>query len=493
MLKKITLVIILCFAIFLRLQGIFTQSFPFTYDIGRDLLAAADIAHFEKIPLIGATTGLPGLFYGPSWYYILGILYIPLLGDPTLYTAFINLTGVLAVFLSFLLGKKIGGDFLGLTLAALFAVSPVVVSLTSQLWNPDLIPIFIVLTFFVIYGIYLKPKKKLCIFLGLLLGLIIDMEIVVGLLFLVGIITSLLATRKLYKIKDLFFVLLGFMAIMLPRVIFDVRHQFLLSNTLLNGLKSLLLYNKSGDTGLNINVKINSIFSLWNDTLAFHNPLVGIILLLLIVLVLLFGFKKEQKKVKFITLVAVITLAVSLFGILLLGHDIWPHYLVALPILFIMLMSLALTYLYNLKKFAKVSVVLAIVLVVGILNPVDIFHSLTTKLWEGDAAVYRNQTNAIDYVYKTADGKRFKYIVYTPPVYDYTYRYLFDWYGPKKYGYLPSDKNPELFFVIIEPDYQFPDRVTDWLKIRANDGKIISASKQKGGIIIQTRTLERSE
>ena len=67
---------------FLRLQGVFTNSFAFTYDVGRDMLALSAIVHLHKIPLIGATTGLPGIFYGPWWYYMLTPFFIIFSGSP---------------------------------------------------------------------------------------------------------------------------------------------------------------------------------------------------------------------------------------------------------------------------------------------------------------------------------------------------------------------------------------------------------------------------
>ena len=123
-------------------------------------------------------------------------------------------------------------------------------------------------------------------------------------------------------------------------------------------------------------------------------------------------------------------------------------------------------------------------------KPLELISSFKKPVWEGNAAVYRNQVNVIDHVYKNAKGNKFKFIVYTPPVHDYTYRYLFSWYGQKSYGYLSNDKDAKYLFVIIEPDYEYPSRVTDWLEIRKNDGKTIEEEKLKGGIIVQTRELK---
>ena len=89
-------------------------------------------------------------------------------------------------------------------------------------------------------------------------------------------------------------------------------------------------------------------------------------------------------------------------------------------------------------------------------------------------------------MYKQANGKDFKYVVYTPPVHDYTYRYLFMWRGQSKYHYLSNEEAKTAFF-IIEPDPGYEDRPKWWLKARENDGVIIKSTTLSSGIIVQTR------
>src|SRR5438046_2413526 len=49
-------------------------SFPLWYDIARDLLSA--LANFQKPTLIGPTSGIPGVFYGPYWIWLLSFAQI---------------------------------------------------------------------------------------------------------------------------------------------------------------------------------------------------------------------------------------------------------------------------------------------------------------------------------------------------------------------------------------------------------------------------------
>ena len=490
--EYITLGVILFISIYIRFEGIITKSFPYTYDIGRDLLVARDIATFTKFPLIGQTTGLPGFFYGPSWHYILGLIYIPLQGDPVLMTGFIAFTGVLMVFLAYILGRKIDGKYLGLTLAGLLGFSPVVVSLTSQIWNPTLIPIFWILTLITIYAFSKKKSSYILSFmLGVLLSLILDMEIVVGSLFLIGTaVFVLLAFRKLLQPRNLLAGACGFIFILLPRIFFDLRHQNILSKTLIEGIKSMFF----GGHGQGVDIamlkhKLEIIFELWSDTLVLKNSTIGMVLLIGVVAIVALFYKKSTKNIQlFIKFTSLVTL-VTIVGVLFFGHDIWPHYLVALPLLFVLLVSLALTLIFKLKNFKIISIIVFLFLIIINLQPLEKIKNFGKPVWVGNAAVYRNQEEVVDYVYKNAGTEKFKYIVYTPPVHDYTYQYLFTWYGGKKYSNQPTMISPKLLFVIVEPDPQFPLRVTEWLKSRENDGKIIKEEKMKSGIIIQTRTL----
>src|ERR1035437_9037364 len=118
-LKKeyLLLYIIVLIGAFLRLQGVFTNSFAFTYDVGRDMLALWNIAYLHRIPLIGATTGLPGVFYGPWWYFLLTPFFIIFSGNPQGIAFVMSLIGILSIIFAFILGQRLGKNFLGFSLA----------------------------------------------------------------------------------------------------------------------------------------------------------------------------------------------------------------------------------------------------------------------------------------------------------------------------------------------------------------------------------------
>lgn len=489
----VVFLVILIISIAQRFHGVFTRSFPFTYDIGRDLLAAQSISNLEKIPLIGPTTGLPGLFYGPSWYYILAIIYRPLLGDPTLITGFIVLTGILVLVIAYFLGRKIDGIYFALLWMSFLAFSPAVIGLSMQIWSPNLIPIFWILTFVVVYQLFVKKSIFINLFiLGILTGLIIDMEIVVGLLYLISlIIVILFFLRSIVSLKGTILYFSGLFLVMWPRVLFDFRHENILSKTLLNGIQKMFLSSEANVGSPSILQKLLVIFNLWKDTISIESDILGALFLLLVIFVTIYCYRVSTKAIRFFINTTLISIIVTILGVFAFGHDIWPHYLVILPLLFVTWVALGIVVLSKIKRIKGISYLLGILLVILIMNPIRIFSSFNEPLWEGDASVYRNQIEAVDYVYNSSENYSFKYIVYTPPVHAYTFEYLFKWYGPKEYGKSATEEDPNYLYVIMEPDYENPQRLTDWLEIREGDGVIVDEKELSGGIRVQKRLIHK--
>jgi 4-amino-4-deoxy-L-arabinose transferase-like glycosyltransferase len=488
--EYILLYFIILVGAFLRLQGVFTNSFAFTYDVGRDMLALWNIAYLHKVPLIGATTGLPGVFYGPWWYLFLTPFFIIFSGNPQGIAFIMSLIGVLTIFFAFILGKKIEGNLLGISLASIVSVSPVMISLSAQIWNPNISPFFVILSLLSLHKIFEETKKnkqKYYFLLGLLLSIIIDLEIVFGILFSIGIIISIIfIVKKNISLKSVIYFILGELIIFSPRILFELRHQFLMT-------KSFIKYFSGGNSShnnlsfLNIFIdRLNSLFNQFNSTIFLENKFLGIIAIIFIFFTILFSYKKLTPSIAKFIKTSIIVIFVFLIGTTFFSHDIWPHYLVGLPVFYILLFSLCIYLLSKNLKSNIIPEIIVCLIVIFNFNPISFYQNISKPLWIGDASVYRNQFAVIDYVYIHAKGSSFKYVVYTPPVYDYTYQYLFLWYGPKKYHYSSSIQS-NLAFFILEPDYQFPTRLTDWLKQRQGDGKIIKSEKLPSGIIVQTR------
>lgn len=484
----ILLLLIILIGGYLRFPGILSNSFAFTYDVGRDLLAVNEIIQTHKLPLIGPTTGIPGVFYGPWWYYFLLPIFIITSGSPQAIAVAMGIIGILSIILSYIIGLKLGSKFLGLVFSSFVSISPVLVAFSSQIWNPNIAPFFVLVCLLLLIQIFAEKKSSswIFLFLGITLAISVDLEIFFGLFFSVGVLLSLaIVKRKSFYIRNIINILLGALIILLPRVIFDLRHQFLLSKSFFSFVT--LGGSEGGVATTNIIDRVGSLFNFFGSVVANDNKAVSLVILIFILAVIAYSYKSIPEIQKKVLITCSSIILVFLSSLLMFKHEIWPHYLVGLPIIFILVLSISINSIAVKSKNLFFSLATIFFILLVNLNIPNLVNNAKNFKWEGDASVYRNQLEVIDYIYLDAEGKTFKYVVYTPPVHDYTYRYLFNWYGQKQFGYIPQAK-ANLAYFILEPDIENPERLQDWLEEREGDGRIIKEERLKGGIIVQKRT-----
>lgn len=492
--KIIWLVVLLSFLT--RIEGIRTETFAFTYDVGRDLLKVHEMLTTYDIPLIGQTTGISGLFYGPWWYYLLTVPFILSGGDPRGVVLFMVLTGVAGTYLCLRIGKQIKAPLLGLFFASLFAVSPVLIGITSQIWNPNIIPILVIMLLSILLTLFsqkhTRRKVILSMMVGFLAGLILDSEIVYGILFLLALIIVMVLYRSFLSARLVASGVAGFFIVLLPRIVFEVAHGFIMTNAVIKFLQQ----GRDG-SGAGIQFQpIESFFSQWHlftKTLATESDVLGSVVLIFLLFSLLFYRKHLSDSLRFLTTFMAVQVGVFFFGLSFFFEAIWDHYLIGLPVMYTGLLAVSVFLIMDVhaNKRNLIGLVFILLLLINLQLPNRIAGYWSPPVLN-DPAQYAVQKKVVDYVYENAKGEPFKYILYTPPVHDYTYQYVFNWYGRKRYGYVPENENVAYFYLIIEPDNQYPQRVTDWLSQREGDGEIVSEELLPGGIRVQKRSIQKN-
>lgn len=462
----------------LRIGSISYGNFAFTFDVGRDLLAVEKIITEKKFTLLGPSSGIPGFFYTSWWYYFLLPAFFLSSGNPFWVVCFIALLGVLMIPLSFLLGKLIARERWGLILSALVSVSPFLISTSTQIWSPNLVPFFSFCLLF--FYLLLVINKKIYLFpiLGFLVGLIFELEMHAGFILLPALLLSFPLIRREMKGWGMasFLTFFGFLLAELPRFLFELRHNFLMTRSLLRFFsenRGEFLFFANWD-------RLILFRQIWTSSVGGNNNALSFFLFLFTLLSLPFLLLKSQKELKPLVVFSLLVVVLSCLELVFWPGDFWGHYLIALGPIFVFLLSLIFS-------FWQKSLLLFLFVFFIILSPSRVLRLFSPPSWEGDAAVFRNQIAVVDYVYHEARGDKFNYIAYTPPLIDYTWRYLFSWHGRKKYGYSPSQSPQKLFFLILEPDYQMPGRRERWLEERKGDGKIVKREKVKGGIEVEIR------
>ena len=431
------IIFILIIGVIYRLFLTSNNNFLFNMDNARDMVDVREMVVLGKLRLIGPNSAIEGLFNGSAWYYLLAVPYIVSGGNP--YGSII-LEILLWALGGFFLLKLVGrwSRWLIIPIGILWVASNYVVLTNLYAFNPN--PVVLLTPLFVYLLVeYLQKNKGIFIIIAwFLAGLFFNFEMNFGIFMPVIILVSIVLTKNIHFLRQKWFwVGVGaFILTLLPQIIFDLRHEFLMSKAILKYL---------GESGnLSILTRFQIIFSSFIDsfsaTLMNHKLFAGIILASL-----LFVLKKDP-----VVIVSLSLILVPFLSYLILPVSVNSWHLGAEMAAGIILVGFLVKRLMEKTFLIKIfSVTLFIsIIYFGLSNIANFFLNDLGKP-NMDPSLFKNEIAAIDYVYKYADGKNFKVYTYLPSVYDYPYQYLFWWYGQKKYGYIPG----EYVYSVNKPQY----------------------------------------
>ncbi len=487
--------VILMICSYLRLQSSFSGTFAYTYDIGRDMLNIASIVYGHHITLIGPTTGQEGIFYGPWWYWLLSPFFVLFAGSVKGIDAVMGLTGVITVLLAYWVGYKVAGKWNGLLFMVLFGIAGSLIDTSSQIWNPNIAPFILmcIITVFIKYSEEKKEFKKILwmLVVGILSTITLDsLEIVYGTVqFIAVVIFMLFYFRNKLNLFQIWSFILGILIIELPRFLFEIRHQFIMSKALFNYIFHHAPVSQQGGIFEQFVKVLNLMMQLWQSTISL--PLIWAIVVFIITVLSLLYFKNKTKFHKVENLLYVFSVCYLFCYFVILSFfkgNVWDHFVVGIPVVYEILFSLFIYKLFlHLKKtnnnYAKLFVALMIIYVLEVLFS---YRPTKTDFFINDPSIYNNQVAVIKYIYSQAGGRHFNYDVYTPPIHPYTYEYLFNFYSKK---YYPPSNDGHLLFYIIEQDKNHPTLRQNWLTLHDKRGKVIKTITLPGHIIVQTRNI----
>lgn len=215
----VPLLIILGFATYLRLYMI-SGYMTFLGDEGRDVLVVMHMIVNHKFTLLGPTASVGGFFLGPIYYYFM----LPFLWawklNPVGPAIMVALFGIATVYLVFKVGKEFVSPWVGLIAASLYALSPLVIAYSRSSWNPNLVPFFSLL---LIYLLYKAAKPRDYIFIGICLGIGLQLHYLFLFMFAVTGIWFFLNPKPL---RSIVWTIAGFLVGYSPFLAFEIRHGF---------------------------------------------------------------------------------------------------------------------------------------------------------------------------------------------------------------------------------------------------------------------------
>lgn len=233
------LIIILLIASFLRLYRI-SEYMTFLGDEGRDVLVAKYILEGD-FTLLGPRSSAADFFYGPVYYYLITPFLWLFQYDPVGPAVMVALFGIATVYLTYKAGSIFFNETAGLIAAFLYAISPLVIAYSRSSWNPNPLPFFSLLIVYLLYKAVMQSSGKLFLVVGILLGIVMQLQYLSIFLFIIVVLYVLIGTILIIKNNWIattfyryFIIVIGFLVGMFPFLAFEIRHGFPNTRTILN-------------------------------------------------------------------------------------------------------------------------------------------------------------------------------------------------------------------------------------------------------------------
>lgn len=433
----IILIVILLAASFLRLYKI-SDYMTFLGDEGRDAIVAKDILH-GHLTLLGPRASAGDFFLGPIYYYMMAPFLLLTNFDPVGPAIMIALFGIATVFLVYYVGLKFFNARAGLTAAALYAISPLVIAYSRSSWNPNPMPFFSLLMLYYLYLAVKNQSKKIFIVVGLLLGIAMQLHylttfLAVIIFFFVLLGEPLIERKKLITKYAIHYVGIfgGFLVTFLPFLAFEARHGFVNTLTILkfiftdNTTKSYIPHHSFignlTDVFLRIFGRLTTNFpsSDFLKTYSQNELLIWQLLTVILAGCSIAALFYAKGRLKILLLMLWLFLGVFLFGIY--KKDIYDYYLGFLfPLPFLLIGNLLSTLSEKLhpKNFG-------LLLGFGILSILILVNLLGFPFRSPGNRQKDQAKNIAEYVLSKTGGQPFNFALMTDGNSDHLYRYFFD-------------------------------------------------------------------
>ena len=467
--------LLIVLALLTRLPYLWGRIIPFSFDHGRDSLAALHLIKTLSLKFIGPWTSIPGLFFGPGWYYLLAPAYWLSGGDPISGTLLMVALGLVQIGLAY--------KYLGVYEAVIMATAPIWIILSTGAANP--FPMTLVSLIIIILLKQIGEKRKVSVkqmaLLGLMIGLGFHFSSAFSIFYFLTI-PIILGWRKIKLTGKK--VVAGFGALVIafgPQLLFEIKHGFMQT-------KAVIGYFSEGETQKinpgKIKIVTNSIINelglavlpdiKWLKYLGLGLLIIGTTYLIRANLI------RAKKKNSFWPEI-ILLLAVPTVGFWWLHYNPWYAY-GFLPVAVVAVGKIlrALP-----KKLAMIY--LLILLISPIYGLYNHFDNNREKLLENKAFL-PVKMEVLEYIYSQAGDQSFASYHYLPEIYDYAYQYLYLWQGfkgrtlPVEFSYQPGeisyatekpdllDKLPKtqgpaekIFLVIERPENKWHYPLDEWL------------------------------
>ncbi len=421
----------------------------FGWEQGRDFLKLKEVLSGDLV-FIGPKTDVDGVFHGALSYYLPLPFFIVFGGNPLWMTIAYVLINSSAVFFLYQAVKELFNQRVALFSSIFYAVSYSLVIYSRWLSNPNLVPALIILFFWCLVNV--RKDQRMLVGMAFFWTVIFHLQIVAAAVLLLPALVFLWQEKVKVQRQWLMASLAVVGFLLLPYVLFNFKNQ----NILLDGVKKNFLV--PGKLWV-------ERFAFWDemsneviDGLFPLNRQVGVIVFFLVLVLVLVRAIKE-KKVKLFLLFWLAAPVVFL----LMGVRPLRHYYVTLAVFLPIASALAIDWFWQKQKLF--GVVLAGMVIVGNFMAIRdrLPESKANFIHHSQRTYFGDMVDLLDVMYQDASGAEIDYHYYTFPYWQpQAWLYLFEWYGQKKYGYLPIEKRADPMYIIMEPNEFKPVHRDNW-------------------------------
>lgn len=315
---------------FYQLEGFVT----FLGDQGRDAIIIKRILTLEHWPAIGAPTSVGQVYLGPFYYYFIAPWLLLFNFQPVGLAFGVAVFSSLYLLINYFIIKDLFDKKVALISTIFLSFSAVLIDFSRYSWNPNLLPLFTLLTVYFVIKSLQKNKWYFFALSGAFLSFSIQLHYLALFLFPpISLMMGYFLINNFKNIKKMIFnfslLIFNFFLFSSPLIIFDLRHQFL------NSKLFLALFQSSGTS---LSTKYNSFFdsfyylNLYSFNIGLNKFFVY--LLLFFLFIILFTLIKKASNLKTFLFIFLLTI----LGMSLYSGPKHPHYFgVLYPLYFIII------------------------------------------------------------------------------------------------------------------------------------------------------------
>lgn len=282
------------------------KSFFFWNDMGRDMMALQDWQTSKRPPLLGPQTSALPINQSPVYFYLLMPGFLLTNGAPIsmLYTnAFLYIATFLTGLYLFRNNKKY--QLAILTFFFLATISPQYVIQNRFVWNPSFITPFLAVAAMSFYLTCEKFSKLRLLIFTASMALSVSISYSVAPVMIAAFLIIFFTWKK-NKILAVLYEFIALLVINFPTLLFEVRHHFVLTASLLANGSSL-----QGTQDISFLTKFNNLFGFGlSVSRSLTNPLLAILFLV----IAWNYFKGGSKEMKLFSKLLLLTLVITLLA-----------------------------------------------------------------------------------------------------------------------------------------------------------------------------------